>query len=244
MPAKPDLSLHTLIHFLDRFVYKNPKSTAGPRGSSIMQPMVESTTSDRLVSARSKTATRQPVNSEAFWKLESDKVDADEVFFHKYFSNTGRGKEHAKKKRAERKARDGSDEADEEEEDEIWKALVDSQPELQESVASDEDIDMEDEDPASSVDDDESAEAASISGQEDDDMLELDDDDDVDSNALLDSDDKIPTEAATEDIRVGDKAARRTEKRGEKRRRLKSLPTFASADDYAAMLEGEDDEGN
>ena len=40
MAAKPDPTLHTLMHFLDRFVYRNPKSKTGTtHGSSIMQPL-------------------------------------------------------------------------------------------------------------------------------------------------------------------------------------------------------------
>ena len=38
LPSSPDLSLHTLNHFLDRFVYKNPKKLK-KKGSSAMQPV-------------------------------------------------------------------------------------------------------------------------------------------------------------------------------------------------------------
>ncbi|KAL9028943.1 MAG: hypothetical protein Q9196_002749, partial [Gyalolechia fulgens] len=95
MPPKPDLASHTLIHFLDRFVYRNPKTTTSARGASIMQPLTSSSAFDApnhqnkllLSSAPSfKERVKQPVNSEAFRKQEADKVAADEVFFHKYFS--------------------------------------------------------------------------------------------------------------------------------------------------------------
>ncbi|KAI4086360.1 MAG: hypothetical protein L6R37_008421 [Teloschistes peruensis] len=54
MPPKTDLSSHTLIHFLDRFVYRNPKSTTAARGASIMQPISSFTgRSDARLSAAS-----------------------------------------------------------------------------------------------------------------------------------------------------------------------------------------------
>src|SRR5699024_3330642 len=37
--AKPDVELHTLTHFLDRFVYKNPKQKVSSKGGSIMQAL-------------------------------------------------------------------------------------------------------------------------------------------------------------------------------------------------------------
>jgi ribosome biogenesis protein MAK21 len=38
LTAVPDLSLNTLSHFLDRFVYKNPKKGKNQKGASAMQP--------------------------------------------------------------------------------------------------------------------------------------------------------------------------------------------------------------
>lgn len=250
MPAKPDLSLHTLIHFLDRFVYKNPKARAGPRGSSIMQPVARSEMTGVLVSTQAKSRSEEPVNTEAFWRQESDKVDAHEVFFHKYFNTMGRGKERAKRKKSERKseADSGSDEG--EDEDEIWKALVDSRPDLEGSDSSDDDIDVDD---LSSIDgdvqnnmsassDEDSAEVereksshqAEIKG----DTMDLEDDDD---EALLRSDDDVLShldQVFPENFQVIGKevAAHKSGKHGKKRRKLKNLPMFATADDYAAIL--------
>ena len=36
------MTLHTLTHFLDRFVYRTPKAAASTRGSSLMQPLAGS----------------------------------------------------------------------------------------------------------------------------------------------------------------------------------------------------------
>ena len=249
MPPKPDLSLHTLIHFLDRFVYRNAKLTNGPRGASIMQPMAGGDTSGLLVSARSKVAIQEPVNLEAFWKTDNDKVGADEVFFHKYFSTMGKGKLKAKKKKAERKTEKGSD-GEEENEGEIWKALVDSRPEVEGSEVSDDfgtdelDSVMEDSEESESVlSDQNDAESNDMDGKAEEigEMIEFEDDE-----ALLGSDDEVPLDLdktfSKDQLQFGVQGPLEVttgSKSGKKRRKLKHLPTFASADDYAAMLEDE-----
>lgn len=263
MPPKPDLSLNTLIHFLDRFVYRNPKTTTTHKGASIMQPMAGSSSSALLVSAySSKERSRAPVNSEAFWKQESGKVGADEVFFHKYFSTLGRGREKAKKKKEERKKGDDASESGaDEDEDEIWKALVESRPELDEGSESGfsdmDDLEDEESDGGVEFNDDDDDDEVEINAKKhpiatevdpgDDESLNLDSD--SDDEAQFDSDDLIPDELehALEKEPQGAKkkgdaivATREVEKRGAKRRRLKNLPTFASAEDYAKMLDGDD----
>lgn len=270
MPPKPDLSLNTLIHFLDRFVYKNPKaSTTTSRGASIMQPMAGGDKSAVLVSSHSTTTDRsQPVNSEAFWRQAAEKVGADEVFFHRYFSTLGRGKDKAqKKKKAEKKkGGEGSDEDEnEEDEDEIWKALVESRPELEgeeeESDAGfsdldDDDDDDDDLDDANSTDvdiEDHSHGALAKHPTDEEDIPPLGED--TDDDALFASDDEVPSDLekafAEEEKHSGGKrkaegvaavAVPEESKRGGKRRRLKQLPLFADADDYAGMMEG-DEEG-
>lgn len=256
MPPKPDLSLHTLIHFLDRFVYRNPKLSSGPRGASIMQPMVGGDTSGLLVSTGSKAMRREPVNTEAFWKSEGDKVGADEVFFHKYFTTMGRGKEESKKKKAKRKAEDARDGEEDESEDEIWKALVDSRPELEGSNAGDDDIDLEELD--SGTEDEANEEVDHLTQQNVDgtdadadadangEVMEFEDDD----GALLDSDDEIPSDVdeafSREQVQLDSNRASKVPEesnRGQKRRKLKNLPTFASVEDYAAMLDDDDEDG-
>lgn len=262
MPPKPDLSLNTLIHFLDRFVYRNPKATPAPKGASIMQPMAGGDSSALLISAYSdKDRSRQPVNSEAFWKMESEKVGADEVFFHKYFSTLGRGKEKAKKRKADKKKdAEGSGSDSEGDEDEIWKALVESRPELDEG--SDGGIFSDDDDVGSELEDMDSDDGGAVLDAGDGDGEDaiggaIDDDDDLDledgdDGALLDSDDEVPSDldkAFEAEVQVGkgQKAValqepQEGETRGKKRRRMKNLPTFASADDYAKMLDEDEDD--
>ena len=238
MPPKPDLSLNTLIHFLDRFVYRNPKATNAPRGTSIMQPMAGGDPSALLISAySSESSTKQPVNSEAFWKQASEMVNADEVFFHKYFSTLGRGKEKTGKKKTHRKA-EAEDSEDGGDEEEIWQALMESKPELD----GDSDSGFEDEDhdelEGKLLEVDESAEDNLASGSEG--LPELDDEDnevflDSDDEALSDLEeafDEVVTSSKPDSIVEPDK-----ENHGSKRRRLRDLPTFASVDEYAKMLE-------
>ena len=247
MPPKPDLSLNTLIHFLDRFVYRNPKVTNTLRGASVMQPMASVDSSALLVSAYSnKSSTEQPVNSEAFWKQASEKVNANEVFFHRYFSTLGRGKEKASKKKAERTAETEGSEG-EGDEDDIWKALVESRSELDERSDSgfgDEGTESD----MAEMDDDGldsrlSKEKEGAEGLDYESLPDLDDDDDEDDEALLDSEDDVPSdleeafrkEATSSELELVAKPT--NEKPSGKRRRLNSLPTFASAESYAKMLE-------
>lgn len=251
MPPKPDLSLNTLIHFLDRFVYRNPKATTTTRGASIMQPVASVDSAALLVSAHSnKSSGKQPVNTEAFWKQDSGKIHVDEVFFHRYFSTLGKGKEKARKRKTESTANAEHSE-DEVDEGEIWKALVESRPEMDEGsdsgfgdndLESDTDNFGEVENGTGSELEEEDESPASDRGEAVEDLLDLEDEDD---EALLDSDDEVPDgldEAfANEDVSSKREhvATPQKEKRSNKRRRLKNLPTFASAEDYAKMLEDE-----
>jgi len=253
LPNKPDLSLHTLIHFLDRFVYRNAKSTAaGPRGMSIMQPLAGGDASHLLVSARYTSRGQAPVNSEAFLRLKSDDVAADEAFFHNYFNRVG------KTKSAVQSVARGDNESkgpqDEDDENEIWKALVNSRPELEGDEQNDSDLEMEDLESDSEdnslalnssqplgLQDDEDSPDGEDTGPE----LDLASEDE----AFFASDDDIPSDIGRilGDGSVSSERFRETASRGKhpikKRRKLKHLPTFASADEYAAMLNGDDGDG-
>lgn len=266
IPPKPDLSSHTLIHFLDRFVYRNPKSTTAARGASIMQPIPSSFAgrSDGVLltpAASLRQKAKQPVNSEAFWKQAADDVGADEVFFHRYFSKLGKGREKAREKKERKKKaaeEEGSD--DDEEEEEIWKALVESRPEIEgddDGRSDDEDLDMDDMDDEMDIDLAESgiedapankslpSTKSNDNDDDDDDIPDLGDDDE----ALLASDDEIPSdleatfekETLTAPFPGGVRGKEKGGKRG--KRKLKNLPVFADADDYAKMLEGEEEGG-
>ena len=287
MSGKPDLNIHTLTHFLDRFVYRTPKASAAARGASIMQPLAGGDTADRLVEAAKFTQQSMHLNSENFWKKKADQVAAEDVFFHEYFNRVNKDKTRAKKGKGA-----DDDEADEDaeglsdNEDEIWKALVDSRPEL-EAGDSDDDLDMDDLESAYDDDEDELEEGEG-SGDEgvifndesdvpsDEEMAEFSDEEDAeikapsppptkkaskkaakeekededdedpfdmdvsDDEAFLDSDDDLPSDMEVGGVDLAP-AADAKDSDSKKRRKLKHLPTFASADDYAALLDGEDE---
>lgn len=215
-----------------------------------MQPMARTDSSAYLVSARVRAAAQESVRSEAFWRSDISKVNANEVFFHKYFNIVGRGKDQAREKKEKRKSKKvGSDEEEDEDEDEIWKALVKSRPDLEGSDPSEDDLemDMDDDESASEQDegrvpwDKESAGSGDVDGESQEELFDEDDE-----GALLGSDDEVPSDldkAFNEEANLGDKTQLelpKESKRGKKRRKLKNLPTFASADDYADMI-GDDE---
>ncbi|PWW72335.1 CBF-domain-containing protein [Tuber magnatum] len=237
MPSKPDLGMHTLTHFLDRFVYRNAKATPiQSRGSSIMQPLGGSDTRGVILSTRGVSKAQIPVNSEAFWKRKVEEVDADEVFFHKYFNQIAPKKAAAEKKKAKKAGRDeeGEDnEEDSEAESEIWKAMVDSRPDIEEG-----DVDFDDEDNTaefSDISDDSGEEILDLAEDEDDVWGSEDGGDGKEAPRSFQKAFEIELETATRKDE-GEGAVAEGEIKN-KRRKLKHLPTFASAEDYAHMLE-------
>ncbi|KAJ6076386.1 hypothetical protein N7499_008367 [Penicillium canescens] len=285
MSGKPDLTLHTLTHFLDRFVYRTPKASAPSRGASIMQPLAGGETADRLVEAGKKAQNELPLNTEAFWKKKAADVAAEDVFFHEYFTRVNKDKEKVRAKKGkdvDPVARDEEDDVDgvSDDEDEIWKALVDSRPELEADGDSDDDLDMDDLESAFDDSEDEGegegedSDGGVIFNDEsdvpsDEEMAEFsepeeaapapktkkgkkaqDEDDDSDDfdmdvsddGAFVDSDEDLPSdiELGGMDLAPADVPAPAESDR-KKRRKLKQLPTFASADDYAALLADDDD---
>ncbi|KFY73132.1 hypothetical protein V499_06776 [Pseudogymnoascus sp. VKM F-103] len=254
MPAKPDLASHSLISFLDRFVYRNAKASAGGlRGSSIMQPLAGGESSGVLVANRATAQAHQPVNSEAFWRKKAEDVAVDEVFFHKYFNQIGKGKV-SKKGKPAKAAGDGSDDEDENE-DEIWQALVDSRPEVEGPSDDESDLEMLDLDDSG----DEGSEGSDAMW-EDDDEVDVEgtdeeeqgsegeeepspflDEDELDEGEDEDEDDLFNKELETNQKKPEAKVDG-TETGRAKKKKMKSLPMFASVDDYADMMGGDEDE--
>jgi ribosome biogenesis protein MAK21 len=86
LSGSPDISQNTLISFLDRFVYRNPKKHAMAKGASIMQPAAVSNGAGLTV-----VKNRGPrvggenaveagyVNDEKFWSKKVQDVPADQV---------------------------------------------------------------------------------------------------------------------------------------------------------------------
>ncbi|KAF1951429.1 CBF-domain-containing protein [Byssothecium circinans] len=262
---KPDPTIYTLMNFLDKFSFRNAKTrTQAAHGSSIMQPMSgTSKAADYLVSSRDGDKMHDPLNSEAFWRKKIDDVRADEVFFHNYFEKAGKAKQASKKDKKQKK----KDDADEDEsgEDEIWKALVNSRPEVEGDGDIDDegfsDIDMDDmmsdddADGGVTMDDgvelnlgsDDDGPDGAAQDEEDNGMdnFDLDDeeaflDSDADVDIDMDDDDTDVEEAPGPKSKKSKDDPKDEEKGRSKKRKLKHLPTFASAEDYAKLI-GDDD---
>ncbi|KAK4044594.1 CBF/Mak21 family-domain-containing protein [Parachaetomium inaequale] len=241
---RPDLASHTLMHFLDKFVYRNPKAEESKRGGSIMQPILASGSASHVVASSKATARQQPiVNSSSFWNLKPDQVSAEDVFFHEYFARVGKP---GQASRAKKLAGEGQVVSDDEaaEEEEIWDALVNSQPEIEGADAEeDSDMDLEEYDYSDNdmeVDgldaDDKMSDSEGDAGFEGifDDSEESDEAGASETEAEAEAEDDVEVETAEEPFKQGRKGRLN-------RKEMRSLPTFASADDYAEMLAAEDD---
>lgn len=80
LTASADLALNTLAHFLDRFVYKNPKKAgAKPKGDSAMQPAAGAADGTSVRLMKGEVLQDSPVNEEKFWKRRAEDVPIDEV---------------------------------------------------------------------------------------------------------------------------------------------------------------------
>jgi ribosome biogenesis protein MAK21 len=249
MPPKPDLASHTLTNFLDRFVYRNAKATAGgSRGSSIMQPLSGGESRGILLSSKTTHHAQAPLNTEIFWHKKAEDVAVDEVFFHKYFSQIGKAKQALGKKKAGLKTTVGSDGEDGENEDEIWQALVDSRPEVEGNSDDDTDLEMLDLDKSEA----ESSASAFEGCSDSEDALgpqesEIGGSDASEDGALFDEGDsgsEIDQLFANElQASQGEELEEKGEEtRTQRRKKMKSLPTFASVEDYAEVLDNDEDE--
>lgn len=234
---KPELANHTLINFLDKFVYKNAKAADSKRGASIMQPVLAAGSAAHVVvPGRGSAKNQANVNSAAFWNKKQEDVAAEDVFFHAYFSQVGKPALAAKDKK-EKQAADG--EGEEIDEDEIWGALVNSRPDVE---GQDEDVDMDMED-----DEDDMSDLGSLLDMSDDDEDD-DDEDEAEDVEMEDGEDGSERGALFSESEEDEDEDEEEEKAGKdskgkmRKRELKKLPTFATADDYAALLEQEEDE--
>lgn len=217
-----------------------------------MQPLAGGASQGILVSNHGSKV-QQSVNTEAFWRKKAEDVAVDEVFFHKYFNQIGKGKDSSKKKQ-KKKGEDGED--DEEDEDEIWQALVESKPDI-EGPDSDDDLEMDDfdmseDDSEGGVDIEGSDEEVDV-GEEDEEMQDGEEDDgegifSEEDDDLKDSDDEAGSdmdalfESELQRAKSPEQEDEKKETSRSKKRKLKNLPTFASAEDYAAMLDNDGDE--
>ncbi|RDA90529.1 hypothetical protein CP533_4145 [Ophiocordyceps camponoti-saundersi (nom. inval.)] len=197
---KPDLESHSLIRFLDRFVYKTPKPTDKARGASIMQPLrATKDVGDIWLGKKEAGPTVPVVNTAAFWNLSVENVAAEDIFFHKYF-------QHMPKVTKKSTADD-----EEQGEEGIWEALVATHPDIADDESDEGFDDLDDADMAS---EDGSSPAMSLDG---------DSEEYEDGLAAIDTDaEEVEQEAAEQGqwVKDGDEATS-----GKSRRKaLKELP--------------------
>ncbi|KAJ2892421.1 hypothetical protein MKZ38_009859 [Zalerion maritima] len=245
----PELSAHTLIHFLDRFVFRNPKTTESSRGASIMQPTASIAGTSNLLASNKITSSIIIVNAPEFWNKQGRDVAAEDAFFHNYFSYAGKKNQPEKQKKQEEAAESGED--DENDEEDIWNALVSSRPELGEaeddkdSLGSDlGDLNYSDSDVFSdewgvqAVDDGDDGEDA---GEEIDMNLDSHDSDNSDiseTTSTANHEGKhvlgVTTAKVARSLVDGNKDLKM------RRKLMKNLPVFASAEEYEDLLGIED----
>lgn len=256
LPGKPDLTIHTMIHFLDRFVYKNAKlSATNMRGSSIMQPMANDDTRSVLIGSASG-ARKLPINSEEFRSKKQDDVAADDVFFHKYFNNLGK----SATKKTKKVRHEDEESVVSDDEDEVWKAMMNNAPDL--DGLGDDDAEISDEsafedemqdDDEDSVDGDLETNGLDINGDDEEDSVDIEagifddseDDADVGDAKVLEAETESEFEGLDSDTdqkKGPSKKTREQREKREKKKKMKALPTFASAADYAKLLDNDEDE--
>lgn len=228
---------HSLIRFLDKFVYRNAKATDSARGVSIMQPLrATKDAGDIYLGSKGKGAGAASVNTSAFWNKKAADVAAEDIFFHEYFQNMSR--------QPKQSANKVDPEDEDAQEDEIWKALVSAQPDIEEDGS---ELGFDDLDELDMASLDGSSPALSLGSDIDD----LDDDDEMGETSDIDEDgedelvqlgeDSDEEEDEEEEDGKDDKKTHGRTKQRERKKALKALPMFASVDDYAELLQQEEE---
>ncbi|KAK1952072.1 CBF/Mak21 family protein [Colletotrichum sublineola] len=242
--AKPDLESHSLIRFLDKFVYRSPKVAETARGASIMQPVRNPDSGSIWLAKRTGSAAAAPLNTPSFWNKKVEQVAAEDIFFHEYFRQAGKKNGPGKQEVTAPTHMMDEPEDDAEKEDEIWKALTASHPDG--PIDSDEsDLDMDgfgdsDDGSEGGVIFSDGSDADLSDGAEVDQTVEGFEDDEDGGYEEMDNGEEgselavLPEEP--EEIGKQSQPGGRSS-----RRKLKDLPMFASADDYAELLAQEED---
>ncbi|KAK2002872.1 CBF/Mak21 family protein [Colletotrichum falcatum] len=242
--SKPDLESHSLIRFLDKFVYRSPKVSETARGASIMQPVRNPDSGSIWLAKRTGSAAAAPLNTPSFWNKKVEQVAAEDIFFHEYFKQAGKKNESGKRGVTPSAHITDEPEDDAEQEDEIWKALTASHPDG--PIDSDESgLDMggfSDSDDGSDdgvVFSDGSDADLSDTGEVDKTAEDSEDDEDGDYDEMDDGEEGSEFAALPEEPEETGEPSKRGGRSSKKK--LKDLPMFASADDYAELLAQEED---
>ncbi|KAJ7043063.1 CBF/Mak21 family-domain-containing protein [Mycena alexandri] len=126
LTASADLSLNTISHFLDRFVYKNPKMVkpnannvnvvvGKGKGASAMQPAASGLEGGGVKLMKGEMGVLEDrVNEGGFLKKKESDVPVDQLFFHKFFSRKSEKEKAQSAKRRKNRDEDSDEEEDEE----------------------------------------------------------------------------------------------------------------------------------
>ncbi|KAI8983765.1 CBF/Mak21 family-domain-containing protein [Pilobolus umbonatus] len=232
--GQSDLHQFTLMHFLDKFVYRNAKKAVTTKGQSIMQPL-EGSRREGVVFTRGGGMKPNSItlNSKEFMEKDVTDVSADDVFFHKYFHQKNIKTEQSKKKKAEN---------EEDEEDEVWRAMMSSIPGGLDDEGDDDLLEDEDED----EDDDE---MRALLEEDSEDMIEEEEGEDLEEGEDMSGDEDEDLEfmnASDMDESSNKRAFESSEEEEQevkpKKAKKERLPTFATYEDYAKLIEQEEDE--
>ncbi|KAM6992818.1 CCAAT/enhancer-binding protein zeta [Tautogolabrus adspersus] len=256
----------TLIRFLDRFVFRNPKQLKGQQNTDAAAMMPKQRFANKSL----------PVNCEEFLSKEENQIPVEEIFFHRFF------RKRQQEKHLRRPRRDGDDESVEDVDDEEFEKLLDSceadsyftemteddldfagnvkskkgKKDAEDSEDSDDsdmdDLDdeevslgsMDEEDFGDELEEDGGTFMDADGGGEDDDdeeVPELEDDDD----AFGDSDEEMEQPDITPRIKKGKRksseelhvSASSGSQHGKKKKGKKDAAMFASADEFGSLLD-------
>ncbi|KAK2561000.1 CCAAT/enhancer-binding protein zeta [Acropora cervicornis] len=227
--------------FLDRFVYKNPKKKDADDTGSFMQQK------------RSSRLSEKPVNTAEFLEMKEEDIREDEVYFHRFF------KRKAEQQKQQMKTSSKFDDEDyfaniEEE----FEMDLNFASQLKESIRikkkhdeSDEEDDEDDDDGEESYDEDEE-DNEQVSSKDADDyqdmMVSLSEEDETgeptgqqDKKKKLTDHEKVPFEnLGSDEFSEEDNAPSMKKKSKKGKYRTGGSSVFASADEFAHLLENSD----
>ncbi|KAF1376986.1 hypothetical protein PFLUV_G00217190 [Perca fluviatilis] len=224
----------TLIRFLDRFVFRNPKQQKGKQN-----------TDSAALTPKHSSLISIPVNCEEFLFKEESQVAVDEIFFHRFF----RKRQQDKQRKTRRPRGDGDNDSVEDVDDEEFEKLLDSC----EGDSYFTDLAIDDLDFAGNVKSKKGKKDAEESDSEDSDLDDLDDEEVSLGN---DDDDEVPEledaafggadsdeEMEVPDITPRTKKGKRKSsesigpKQGKKKKGKKDAAMFVSADEFGSLLD-------
>ncbi|KAG5437810.1 hypothetical protein PCANB_000524 [Pneumocystis canis] len=216
MPSEPNLSLYTLSHFLNKFIYRDPKTKISSQ-HSIMQSMFQKNNKNQFFLTKDKTFSNQSLSKGSFIGKKLDEIASDEVFYFKYFSQKHRQTMNNKKLI---KASQNDSSKNENSDFEELESIEDDM-EMNGSIYSMSDIDSQELD-------DNHLDFCEFEN----DLISNNNLDNLSQTSFNESMDEI-----TSIISTGSKHKLNEKNSYIKRKKLKQLPVFASIDEYSNILE-------